>query len=73
MSILEEGDVDLQGVVLALVGPNSSSSPSAKETESVRSLRMYNLSSLNSLAKWTIAQNVSPAQFGSCNLQIQQI
>ncbi|KAG6820679.1 hypothetical protein H0H93_013197 [Arthromyces matolae] len=40
------------GVVLALVG----SQPDAKETDSLRALRMYNLSSLVSLAKWTISQ-----------------
>lgn len=58
MSILEiesTGQGTPQGVVLALVGPETESS---KDQESLRTLRMYNLASLISLAKWTVAQKV---------------
>lgn len=44
-----------QGVVLALVGPVVESS---RDHETMRTLRMYNLASLVSLAKWTISQKV---------------
>lgn len=59
MSILEveEGEGSPQGVVLLLVGPEPDS-PSAKDSESPRALRMYNLASLTSLAKWAVAQKV---------------
>ena len=62
LSILEYEDIGEgtpQGVVLALVGPDPDA-PSASNTnqESLRSLRMYNLASLMSLAKWIIAQQV---------------
>ncbi|KAK7696205.1 hypothetical protein QCA50_000858 [Cerrena zonata] len=56
MSFLElesVGDGTPQGVVLALVGPDSNS---PKDQECVRSLRMYNLASLVSVAKWAISQ-----------------
>ncbi|KAJ4478996.1 hypothetical protein J3R30DRAFT_3682343 [Lentinula aciculospora] len=60
MSLLEmENDArgTAQGVVLALVGPEvDSPSTSSKDSESTRVLRMYNLTSLISLAKWTINQ-----------------
>lgn len=59
MSILEvedTGEGTPQGVVLALVGPEPET-PS-KEGDSPRTLRMYNLSSLTSLAKWAVAQKV---------------
>ena len=46
-----------QGVVLVLVGPESES-PSGRDCDSSRSLRMYNLASLTNLAKWTIGQKV---------------
>jgi hypothetical protein len=61
MNILEEddGETGLQGVVLALVGPSSSFSPCVKESESLRSIRMYSLTSLISLANWILAQPVS--------------
>lgn len=42
-----------QGVVLALAGPIAESS---RDHETMRTLRMYNLASLISLAKWTISQ-----------------
>ncbi|KAJ3719387.1 hypothetical protein C8R42DRAFT_673692 [Lentinula raphanica] len=46
-----------QGVVLLLVGPDvDSPSTSSKDPESHRVLRMYNLTSLISLAKWAINQ-----------------
>ncbi|OCH94266.1 hypothetical protein OBBRIDRAFT_747898 [Obba rivulosa] len=56
MSILEvesTGQGTPQGVVLALVG---SEPDSAKEQEGIRTLRMYNLASLVSLARWAILQ-----------------
>lgn len=63
MSLLEmENDArgTPQGVVLALVGPEiDSPSMSSKDSESPRVLRMYNLTSLISLAKWAINQKVS--------------
>lgn len=58
MTILESestGEGTPQGVVLALVGPESCS---PKEQEGVRSLRMYNLASLVSLAKYSVVQKV---------------
>lgn len=62
MSLLEmDNDVrgTPQGVVLALVGPEVESPSSSKDLESTRVLRMYNLTSLISLAKWAVAQKVS--------------
>ena len=44
-------------MVLALVG--SVIDDPSKEQEGIRTLRMYNLASLVSLAKWAIAQKVS--------------
>lgn len=58
MSMLEIesiGEGTPQGVVLALVGPEHESS---RDHESLRTLRMYNLASLISLAKWSVAQKV---------------
>ncbi|KAI0306955.1 hypothetical protein B0F90DRAFT_1683794 [Multifurca ochricompacta] len=55
MSLLEVeeiGESTPQGVVLFLVGSDSD----GKEQESARILRMYNLASLISLAKWAISQ-----------------
>ena len=46
-----------QGVVLALVGPD------AKDQEAPQSIRMYNLASLSSLAKWAISQPVCPSMW----------
>lgn len=69
MTLLEVEDIgegSPQGVVLLLVGPDQGS---PKEAESLRTLRMYNLASLTSLAKWAIAQKVrtvlSNAKFSS--------
>ncbi|KAF9025885.1 hypothetical protein BDZ89DRAFT_1102201 [Hymenopellis radicata] len=53
LEVEESGEGSPQGVVLLLVGPETDS-PLSKE-ESLRTLRMYNLASLTSLAKWTIA------------------
>ncbi|KAI9000755.1 hypothetical protein BD414DRAFT_472660 [Trametes punicea] len=56
MSILESestGEGTPQGVVLALV---STEGDSSKEQEGCRVLRMYNLASLVSLAKWAVTQ-----------------
>ena len=61
MSLLEtENDArgSQQGVVLVLVGPEVELSSSSKEPECQRVLRMYNLSSLVSLAKWAVTQKV---------------
>lgn len=58
MSLLEVeeiGESTPQGVVLFLVG---SDPDSGKEQESTRILRMYNLASLISLARWAISQKV---------------
>ncbi|KII94654.1 hypothetical protein PLICRDRAFT_187014 [Plicaturopsis crispa FD-325 SS-3] len=58
MSILElesNGERSPNGVVLALVGPEHTAGPPAKD-ESLRTLRMYNLGSLTSLAKWAVSQ-----------------
>ena len=58
MTILESestGEGTPQGVVLALV---STESDSSRDQESPRTLRMYNLASLVSLAKWTVTQKV---------------
>ncbi|KAG6844525.1 hypothetical protein H0H87_006181 [Tephrocybe sp. NHM501043] len=55
LSLLEvenSGERTPQGVVLAHVSPGSE----GKESDAMRSLRMYNLASLISLAKWTVAQ-----------------
>lgn len=68
MSILEAestGEGTPQGVVLALVGPDDDS---PKDQESVRALRMYNLASLVSLAKWAVVQKP-----GSRPLDLRQI
>ncbi|KAI0677279.1 hypothetical protein C8Q78DRAFT_1065862 [Trametes maxima] len=56
MSILESestGEGTPQGVVLALV---STEADSTKDQETQRTLRMYNLASLVSLAKWVVTQ-----------------
>ncbi|KAA1466563.1 hypothetical protein DENSPDRAFT_831416 [Dentipellis sp. KUC8613] len=56
LSIVECEDIGEsipQGVVLALVGSESEHS---KDPDGVRSLRMYNLASLISLAKWAVSQ-----------------
>jgi hypothetical protein len=58
MSLLEVeeiGESTPQGVALLLVG---SDLESGKEQEPNRTLRMYNLASLISLAKWAISQKV---------------
>ncbi|KIO12479.1 hypothetical protein M404DRAFT_678478 [Pisolithus tinctorius Marx 270] len=65
LSILEYEDIGEgtpQGVVLALVGPDPDA-PSASNghQESLRSLRMYNLASLMSLARWIITQQAPNA------------
>lgn len=64
MSILEvenTGDIP-QGVVLLLVGPDADT-PGPKDQDSLRSVRMYNLASLTSLAKWAVGQKVSSSIF----------
>lgn len=60
MSLLEvenSGEGTPQGVVLLLVGPHPDS-PGVKDTDSLRSLRMYSLASLTSLARWTVSHKV---------------
>ena len=60
MTILEYEDHGTgipQGVVLAIVGP-SHESPTSRDPEQLRAARMYSLSSLINLAKWTVAQKV---------------
>jgi hypothetical protein len=72
MTSLEVEEVDPgkpTGVVLALVG-SSPLDESGKDVEGTRSLRMYSLSSLISLAKWTVSQQViiSPVLSRLCRL-----
>lgn len=58
MDILEVdyvGDATPTGVVLLLVG----GADGDKDGESVKTIRMYNLASLTSLAKWSISQEAS--------------
>jgi hypothetical protein len=58
MSLIEVEDIGEgtpQGVVLFLVGCDPEN---GKEQESMRTLRMYNLASLISLAKWAISRKV---------------
>lgn len=65
MTVLEQGenhDGTTQGVVLLLVG-SESGSPGAKDGDSPRSLRMYSLSSLSKLAKWTVAHKVCRTKY----------
>lgn len=68
MSMLEVEDIGEgtpQGVVLALVGPDTCGS---RDQEATRTLRMYNLSSLISLAKWAVSQKVDcNATSGECS------
>jgi hypothetical protein len=63
MSLLEVeeiGEGTPQGVALFLVG---SDPETGKEQESTRTLRMYNLASLISLARWAISQKVCRPPF----------
>jgi hypothetical protein len=70
MSLLEVEDIGEstpQGVALFLVGCDPEN---GKEQESMRTLRMYNLSSLISLAKWAISRKVRrPLLTGSPTLR----
>ncbi|KAJ7584348.1 hypothetical protein C8J56DRAFT_1027693 [Mycena floridula] len=64
MTLLEvesAGEGTPQGVVLLLVGPEPSS-PGGKDSESLRAVRMYNLASLTSLAKYIISQKGRPVE-----------
>lgn len=57
----ETGDATPQGVVLALIGAEVESQGSLRERDVLRSIRMYNLSSLTSLARWAKTQkNTKP-------------
>lgn len=47
------------GVVLALVGSCREDEQSSRDVESTKSLRMYNLSSVISLAKWAASSQVT--------------
>ncbi|KAF7302284.1 hypothetical protein MIND_00795700 [Mycena indigotica] len=63
MSILELDSAS--GVVLMLVAPESET-PIGKDMEGHRTVRMYNLASLISLAKWSVAnKGATPLQLGS--------
>ncbi|TFK28919.1 hypothetical protein FA15DRAFT_691415 [Coprinopsis marcescibilis] len=57
LELEESGEGSPQGVVLALVGPEPDSHSPPKEE--MRTLRMYNLSSLTSLARWAVSQKGS--------------
>jgi hypothetical protein len=62
MSMLEAEDIGngtQQGVILAVVCPSHDSPAFSKDHENVRTVRMYNLASLISLARWTIANEVN--------------
>ncbi|KAJ7621514.1 hypothetical protein DFH06DRAFT_1285551 [Mycena polygramma] len=64
MSILEQ-DGGASGVVLMLVGPEPPS-PLGKDGEAQRTVRMYNLASLVSLAKWAVAnKGANPLNLGT--------
>lgn len=66
MTLLEAdstGDGTPQGVVLALVGP---AGDSPKDQEGIRTIRMYNLASLISLAKWAVVQQVRREMISLC-------
>ena len=65
MSVLEvedAGNGTPQGVVLAVVGPSHDSPTISRDHENIRTVRMYNLASLISLARWTIAHKVNKAR-----------
>lgn len=53
----DTGDGTPHGVVLALIGIESEFT-NAKERDPMRVVRMYNLSSLTSLARWAATQQV---------------
>ena len=57
LELEDTGGVTPQGVVLALVGSEPEAS-SSKDQEPLRTLRMHNLASLTSLARWAITQKV---------------
>lgn len=54
----DTGDGTPHGVVLALIGAEVEVANS-KEHDVVRSIRMYNLASLTSLARWAVTQKAS--------------
>ncbi|KAH6914688.1 hypothetical protein BKA70DRAFT_1256765 [Coprinopsis sp. MPI-PUGE-AT-0042] len=56
LELEETGEGTQQGVVLALVGPEPDSPSLAHKDSDFRALRMYNLGSLTSLARWAVAQ-----------------
>jgi hypothetical protein len=60
LEVEEVGEDTPHGVALFLVG---SDSENGKEQESIRILRMYNLGSLISLARWAISQKVRRPRF----------
>ena len=69
MSMLEAEDIGNgtpQGVVLAVVSPSHDIS---RDHENIRTVRMYNLASLISLARWTIGNEVNK----SCDLLMLEI
>ena len=54
----DSGDGTPHGVVLALIGAEVDSIQNGRERDVVRSIRMYNLASLTSLARWAVTQKV---------------
>ena len=74
MTILESEDHGTgtpQGVVLAIVGPGQESPTTSRDPEQLRAARMYSLSSLISLARWTVAQKVKTFCFYVCCVLIR--
>lgn len=55
LELEETGEGTQQGVVLMLVGPDAESPGSHRDSD-FRIIRMYNLSSLTSLARWAVSQ-----------------
>lgn len=65
MSLLEmedNGSGTPQGVVLAIVGPSSDLDTPTRDTDVLKMARMYNLTGLIKLARWTISQKVRTAK-----------
>ncbi|KZS97791.1 hypothetical protein SISNIDRAFT_481679 [Sistotremastrum niveocremeum HHB9708] len=75
LSVLENlgmsGNVP-QGVILALVGADPSETNGDKDKAPMRSIRMYNMSSLASLVNWRVSQHGKPVDLKLSPLTPQQ-